>query len=152
MLVPFLIFSISLVSIILMLFYRVFQMRQGFIQTEGDFKEEKIWAHIETFKNSTSRHSKRIGHRLILLLLRVLIKSRYFLKKKKQILHAKIATIAQRIQKNRLQKGGGTASKFLTSIAEYKNKLKKMKEEVETEEQKNRETKEQRNKRTEKQN
>lgn len=135
MLVPLLIFSISLVLIIVMLFYRIHQMRLGKVELGRTNLEENIWPEINvaSLRNRMADYTKRYGHLFVLLLLRLWIKFSYFAKRKKQIILPKIKSFLQG-HKDKLQKSSGPASRFLANISEYKAELKKMKEKIEEQE------------------
>lgn len=126
-----------------MLLYRVFQLRHSLVQTEKGSVEDKIESQLASWRNTAAGSTKRHGHRMILFLLRIWIKSRYFVKQKNQMLQSKLSTLFHSILGYKKGESKSQASSFLHSIAEYKATAKKMKEEIEkTEEQKNKETEE----------
>ncbi len=139
MLTTILFFSISLVLIIGMLSYKIIMIRQGKIAAPQHFNEaEMFWPddlNFKSLKMNIELYSIKGLRLAVLFLLKVWIKSVYFVRKEKEILMPKIHDWAGKIKAKR--KANPTVSGFIQNISDYKSKLKTMSEQIKKEEMEN---------------
>jgi hypothetical protein len=90
---------------------------------------------LQKIKKITSKGAKKIAYISLFMVLRFFIKSSNFVKTESNILAKKLI---DRIQKNNSKSLGGgqkkEASKYLKTISEYRQKIKKMKHIIKKEE------------------
>ena len=79
-------------------------------------------------------YAKRYGHLFVLLMLKLWIKSVYWVKRKKEILMPKIKVLIFR-NKPGQKRAPGPVSNFLKSLSDYKNKLRHLSDQIKEEEQ-----------------
>lgn len=89
--------------------------------------------YIENLKHATIKNTKKHGYVLLVALIRIYFRSANFLKNKYHELKNKIKEVRQK-RRNHLQEEKRGASSFLKMVSEYKNKIRKIKEQVKEEE------------------
>ncbi|MCU0660527.1 MAG: hypothetical protein MUD00_02875 [Candidatus Pacebacteria bacterium] len=121
----YLIFIASLLAIIVMIGIRIRQLRLGRTYT---FNSENLHfpdVNFAALKNTVLFYSKYLGHRFVLILLRLWIKGTYFLKRKARVLEPKIRTLLTPKRRRHLPARESAVSHFLHNISEYKKRIQR---------------------------
>ena len=134
MYLPLILFFVSLLGIIIMVWRELILVRNGQValaQHSHPFVPE-----LQKIKHLTFKGVKRFGYIALFVTLRFFIKSSNFIKTKSLILVKKIET---KFKKNRNDNFDGAEnkreiSKYLKIISEYRQKIKQMKHKIKKEE------------------
>lgn len=128
-----LIFFISLLALFLMLYMRIWRIRQGAVVVETEvIRLPEI--NATAIKNTTSFYAKRGSHMLVLIALKIWIKISYFLRRKMREIEPRIRTIIRKRIPEIEKRSAVVVSSFLSNISEYKKKLKHAHDEMKKEE------------------
>jgi hypothetical protein len=89
---------------------------------------------FEDMKNAAGKNAKKYGYIGLVLTLRTYFKSTNFIKKKAVEAKDKVKSIGEKSKIINTVKERGEASKFLELVTDYKHKLRKIKKEIQDEE------------------
>lgn len=132
MLLPLFFFT-SLLALSLMLYLRIWRIRQGAVVPESAvIRLPEI--NAASLRNTTAFYAKRGSHMLILITLKAWIKVSYFMRRKMHEIEPKIRTIIRKRIPEIEKKSAVVVSSFLSNISEYKKKLKHAHDEMKKEE------------------
>lgn len=137
MIATILTFAISLLLVVALLSYKIVRLRRGELMPEHDFSPLSfVPEHVsyENFQKSFIEHAQKYGHEMIVFALRVWFKAAYFVKREK---NAIVHTVKTWLPKKHKEASKRAVSHFLQNVAEYKAKLREMKDKVKEEEGKN---------------
>jgi hypothetical protein len=134
MYLPLILFSLSLIGIIIMIWRELVLVRNGQVaiaQHSHPFVPE-----LQKIKHLTFKNVKRFGYMTVFVTLRFFIRSSNFIKTKSKILLEELKKI---IKKSNGQSLDETAekkeiSKYLKIISEYRQKIRKIKHRIKEEE------------------
>ncbi len=101
-----------------------------------NINEEEIFSktpYFEEIKYATIKNTKRHGYILLVITIRIYFRSINFLKKKYREAKTKIREIYQKRQK-RTPEEKKEINSFLKMVSEYKNKIRRIKQQVKEEE------------------
>jgi hypothetical protein len=106
-------------------------LQSGKVATEYTFEKRNEIEYLENLKKISVFNIKRSGHFMLVIILRLYLRSLNFLKEKWSELKKRIIQISETRNKN-----GEIAqtSKFLKVMAEYKNKIREIKHKIQEEE------------------
>ncbi len=133
MLVLILSFSASLILIVGMLAYQIILMRKGKIEAGREIAHP-AWMYkinLGSLKGTMIEYAKKYGHQLVLILLKVWIKTSYFIKIKKEAWMPKVKETFHKYQPKDVR--SEESSKFFESVLKYKAKLKKISKNIKEE-------------------
>ena len=123
----------SLAGIIFMVWKKLIMVQEGQVLVPNKAEFFLNTEYLKEFKRTAIKNTKKQGYLLLVEIIRSYFRSVNFLKNKYSELKNKIKELCQRRQKNTHGEKRKENS-FLKVISEYKDKIKKIKEQVEKEE------------------
>ena len=129
--IPLILFLTSLFGITFMIGRKLVLVRSGEVIKIAH--PHPFTPEIQKIKKLTSKGFKRLAYILLFIILRFFIKSSNFVKTKSKMLMQKLI---DRIQKRNKSSGGQKkeVSKYLKTISEYRQRIRKMKNMIKKEE------------------
>ena len=131
-------FAVSLILLAGLLGYKILRMRRNEVMPEEiydirSFIPEHI--NLEKIKKAMIEYGKKYGHETITTVIRAWFRIIFFLQRSKETILPRIKALIPK--KHREIKRPAVVSDFLQKVAQYKNKLKKISNEIKEEERKN---------------
>ncbi|MFA5095352.1 MAG: hypothetical protein WC447_01685 [Candidatus Paceibacterota bacterium] len=131
---PLILFFLSLIGIIIMIWRELVLVRNGQVATAQH--SHPFVPELQKIKHLTFKNIRRLGYLTIFVTLRFFIKSSNFLKITSKML---LEELKNKLKKNKNSSLDGTiekkeVSKYLRIISEYQQKIRKMKHKIKEEE------------------
>lgn len=121
-------FFVSLLGISFMIGRKLLVLQDGQILTEEEILQTPI---LEEWKHSTVTNVKKHGYNLLVIIIRLYVRSSNFIKNKYQEFKTKLQNINS---SNTISEDKQEISKFLKVISDYKHKIRKIKQKIKEEE------------------
>lgn len=122
------IFAGSLLALSLLILYRARQIRAGVILPEDNEKQYEHFLEIvdlPTVQNISNTYMRTWLRKMTLFILRISIKIVYFVKKKLDVIVARVHKVIVTHERTLEDSTTDTGEKFLNSIGEYKDRMKR---------------------------
>ncbi len=132
MLLPLILFLLSFLGIIIMISLKLTLVRNGQIakvQNIHPFEND-----LEKIKHSTFKNTKKFGYMALFVTLKFFIKSSNFIKIKSKIFAEELKNKFNKNKNGDETTGKKEVSKYLKTISEYREKIRKMKHKIKEEE------------------
>ena len=128
-------FSISLIGILVMIGRKVSLLRTGALEIKNDTGFNPLFPDLEKIKELAKGNAKRYGYRATVAGVRLYVRSANLLKTKSAELKSKISKLVNKNGAN-VETAPKEANKFLQMISDYKNKVRAIKHKIHEEEKK----------------